>query len=345
MKIVLTGGGTAGHVIPNLALVDELKKSFNEIYYIGSGKALESNLITPYNIPYYAVETPKLKRKLTLENCKIPFQLFKSIKECTKILQELKPDIVFSKGGYVSLPVVISAHKLKIKIVAHESDISMGLANKIATRYCNKICTTFENTGKGKKFVYTGAPVRSTFHSANVARKFHNNLPTILFVGGSQGATEINTFVESNFANLTKNYNIIHLCGKNKLIKTPKTTFKPNYLQMEFSNDMPDLINQSDIVVTRGGSNALFEILAIGKPMIIYPLSKKQSRGDQIENATFFHKNKLGYYIKELNTDALIETATELLKNKSEIIAKQKQYYKQGNKNIVSVILDEVNKN
>ena len=335
MKIVLTGGGTAGHIIPNIALIDDLQKHFDEIFYIGSGKQLEKDLILPYNIKYFSIETPKLVRKFTFKNMVIPLKLITSINDCKRILKDLSPDVVFSKGGYVSLPVVVAAHKLGIKVLAHESDLTMGLANKISKWYCNKICTTFDSTAKGKKFVCTGAPIRKEFKKFDAAPAFKNKLPTILFVGGSQGAAAINKFILENLDTLTLKYNIIHLCGKGKSSGAKHA----HYIEIEFSNDMPTLINQCDVVFTRGGSNALFEILAVNKPMIIYPLSKKESRGDQIENAKYFEQRNLGAYIHNLDINTLIDVIDNSIKNKTRIENHQKTFYKAGNKNILNEII------
>lgn len=339
MKIVLTGGGSAGHIIPNLALIDDLSQSFDDIFYIGSGSKLEKDLIKKYNIKYFSVNSPKLVRKLTLSNLYLPFKLIRSINECKAILKKISPDIVFSKGGYVALPVVIASHMLNIKTIAHESDISMGLANKLSKRYCDKICTTFDLTAKGNKFIYTGAPIRKEFKKFKAIPLFKNSSPTILFVGGSQGANQINQFVYDNLDVLTKKYNVIHLCGKNKSHNLNKS----NYKEIEFSNKMPELINQCDVVFTRGGSNMLFEILAINKPMIIFPLSKKISRGEQIENAIFFDKHKLGTYFKELEINSLIATIDNLISNKNEIEQRQKEFLKIGNQNIINEILSLTN--
>lgn len=338
MKIVLTGGGTAGHVIPNLALIDDLRRHFDQIIYIGSGKQLEKRLVVPYGIEYFGVETPKLQRKLTLKNLEIPFKLHKSIAHCKQLLREINPNVVFSKGGYASLPTVIAAHKLNIKIVAHESDLSIGLANKISKHYCNKICTTFE-INKNDKFVYTGAPVRKDFRPAKVNSPFKNDKPTVLFIGGSQGAKELNDFVLCNLDNLTEKYNIIHLCGNGKTTGITNSSYK----EIEFSNEMPTLLNQSDIVVTRGGSNALFEILAVNKPMIICPLSKKVSRGDQVENANYFHKNRLGYHLKQLDVENLMLALESQLKKANSIKETQKRFFSRGNEKIVQTILQVVN--
>ena len=337
MNIVLTGGGSAGHIIPNLALVKELKKHFDNIYYIGSNKENEKKLVEQYGIEYFAITPPKLIRKFTLKNLTIPFKLIKSINECKKLLKSLNVDVIFSKGGYISLPVVMAGHKLGIKVLIHESDTSLGLANKICSRYCDKIFTTFPIYSKSNKIIQTGTPIREEFlnppHKQNF---FKNNKKTILVVGGSQGSKTINEFIYQNIDELTKNYNIIHLCGINKL----KQIKNDSYLQIEFSNEMPLLINSSDIVLTRGGSNALFEILAIGKPMIIVPLTKKESRGEQIENAKFFTQHNLGCYMPILEINSFINLVEKQLNKTNQIqTLKNKNTYLQGNENVVKEIL------
>ena len=342
MNIVLTGGGTAGHIIPNLALIDELKQYFDNIYYIGSDKDNEKKLVENYGIPYYPISTPKLIRKFTTKNFCIPFLLIKSIKSCKKLLQKLKPDLVFSKGGYVSLPVVIAAHRLGIKVVVHESDTSMGLANRICSRFSNKVCTTFPIYKNKTKYICTGAPIRKEFFHPSKKEYFKNSRSTILFVGGSQGAATINNFVYDNLDTLTKKYNVIHICGANKLI--PKE--KQNYIQMEFCDEMPTLINSCDLVITRGGSNALFEILAVGKPMIIVPLSKKESRGEQIENANFFKQHNLATTMNSLEINALLHNIDTQLQNHNKIKSLQNSFISNaGSKNVVDVIINTIQTN
>ena len=337
MNIVLTGGGSAGHIIPNLALVKELKKHFDNIYYIGSNKENEKKLVEQYGIEYFAITPPKLIRKFTLKNLTIPFKLIKSINDCKKLLKSLNVDVIFSKGGYISLPVVMAGHKLGIKVLIHESDTSLGLANKICSRYCDKIFTTFPIYSKSNKIIQTGTPIREEFlNSPHKQNFFKNNKKTILVVGGSQGSKTINEFIYQNIDELTKNYNIIHLCGINKL----KQIKNDSYLQIEFSNEMPLLINSSDIVLTRGGSNALFEILAIGKPMIIVPLTKKESRGEQIENAKFFTQHNLGCYMPILELNSFINLVQKQLNKTNQIqTLKNKNTYLQGNENVVKEIL------
>ena len=337
MNIVLTGGGSAGHIIPNLALVEDLKKYFENIYYIGSTNKNEQKLVEEYGIPYYSIDTPKLIRKLTLKNLKIPFKLLKSINDCKKILSSLDTNIVFSKGGYISLPVVIAAHKLGIKVVIHESDTTMGLSNRLGSYFCDKICTTFPSQRHSKKIVQTGAPIRKEFFKAPKKQFFKNNKPTILVVGGSQGSNTINSFIYDNINFLTKDYNIIHLCGNNKLQKIDNN----NYIQYEFSNEMPLLINSSDIVLTRGGANALFEIATINKPMIIVPLTKKESRGEQIDNAKYFMQNNLACYLPKLELNSFVDCIKTQLNNSKKICSLQNSFLNNnGNQNIIKVIIE-----
>ena len=339
MNIVLTGGGTAGHIIPNLALIDDLKKSFDNIYYIGSNKLNEQKLVEEYNITYYAIDAPKLIRKITFKNLNIPLKLLKSIKHCKKILKELNADIIFSKGGYVSLPVILAGKQLNIKIILHESDTSLGLANKIASRYATKVCTSFDLKLNNKKFIYTGSPIRKDFLNPKKINFFNNNKPTLLVIGGSQGSTYINDFIYNNIDKIISKYNVIHICGPNKT----RVINIPNYKQIEFSNDIATLINSSDIVLTRGGSNALFEIAFLNKPMIIVPLSTKSSRGEQMQNANYFLQNNLATVMNNLEIENFLYIVNNEIKYKDKIKSLQNnQIKKRGNQNIINIIKENI---
>lgn len=274
-KIVFTGGGTAGHVVPNIAIIEELKNKA-EVFYIGSN-GMEKELIKSINIPYYEISSTKLKRNLSLKNLLIPFILIKAIRQSKKILKQLHPDVVFSKGGYVSLPVVFAAKALKIKVIAHESDLTLGLANKLVKNKCKYICTSFEKTAKSlKNGIYTGSPLRKALFLGNkeqakkLFQKFNENKPTILIIGGSLGSQIINKSIYEILPKLS-NYNIIHLVGKNN-----KNNIKqPNYISFEYYDKINNLFALSDLVISRAGSNAINEILALKKPNILIPLSKK----------------------------------------------------------------------
>ena len=292
-KIVLTGGGTAGHVYPALAIKEELNNDY-EFHYIG-GNGMEKNILSDYkDIIYHQISTVKLERKFTFQNLLIPFKLIKSINQSKKILKEIKPNIIFSKGGFVAVPVVIAAHKLGIPIISHESDLTLGLENKIILHYCDKMCVAFEKTSSyNSKCIYTGQPIRKKVLKGNKKKiKFENSdksKPYLLVMGGSTGAKFINEKVWKNLNDLTKNFNVIHITGKQaKDVKHHK-----NYLQVPYAENIGDYIDLADIVLSRAGSGAINEFLTLKKPMLLIPLSKKCSRGDQIENAKLF--TKLGY--------------------------------------------------
>ncbi|MBO7528073.1 MAG: undecaprenyldiphospho-muramoylpentapeptide beta-N-acetylglucosaminyltransferase [Clostridia bacterium] len=344
--IVITGGGTAGHIMPNIALLPEIKKHFDKIYYLGSKNSMEEKLIKDYKyINFVAIPTTKLIRTLTLKNLSIPFKLFWAIHKTKKILKQIKPNIIFCKGGFVSVPVAIAGKKLNLPIVSHESDLSLGLANKIILKRANVMCTSFEDTAKiNKKCVCTGSPVRKQILSgrANVVitefKGYNSALPTVLFFGGSLGAKNINELVFSSLEELSKKYNIIHIVGKDNSKKQNIN----NYYQLEFTSTIENLFALADVVVCRGGANSLFELLAIAKPMLIIPLSKAQSRGDQIENAKYF-KNK-GYaemmLEEEMNTKLLLQNINKVLANRNKYISNMKSAKaNNANKNIIDIIL------
>ena len=295
MKIVLTGGGTAGHIIPHLALFDDLKKHFDKVTYIGSAESMEEKIVKEkLNIPFFSVTVTKFDRGNLLSIFKIPKLLITGIKDADKILREEKPDVIFSKGGYVSLPVVLAGRRLNIPIVSHESDLSIGLANKLMKGSCKTICTTFEKTARkiGRKGVFTGSPVRHDIVKGKdeSLKKLgiQTNKPILLITGGSLGSKVINDCVRESLGELIKNYYILHLTGKGNFNKG-FDCFR-DYRQVEFTNDMPYFIGASDVVVSRAGSNTIFELALAGKPMLLIPLSKKASRGDQIQNAKYFRR-------------------------------------------------------
>lgn len=285
MKIVLTGGGTGGHIYPNIALLPKLKEKFNNIYYIGETDGIEEKIVKNNDIEFFGISCTKLIRSLTPKNLLIPFELMKSVKQAKQILEKIKPDIVFSKGGYVSLPVCMASKKLKIPVIVHESDYSFGLANKLSIKYAKKVLTSFPiNYSNKMDFQYTGTPIRDEIIKATPLRTFSNFKPTLLVVGGSSGAQSLNELVRNEISEITKKFNVLHLCGKNKV---DNNIISENYLQEEYSNNMGGLMKGADIIISRGGANALFEITQLNKPSLIIPLSNSSSRGDQVENAKF----------------------------------------------------------
>lgn len=326
-SIILTGGGTAGHIMPNLALLPNLEKEFEKIYYLGAKDSMEERILKNYkNVEFIAIPTTKLIRRFTLKNLAIPFKLITSIFKTKKIIASINPNVIFCKGGFVSVPVAIAGKKCKVPIISHESDYSMGLANKIILKYANVMCTSFEDTAKiSSKCICTGSPIRQQIFNGkkeNVLKEFKTYNPskkTLLFFGGSLGSKNINKVVEYNVDKLLSSYNVIHIVGKNNKNKI----IKNGYFAKEFVDNIQDYFDLSDIVICRGGANSLFELLALNKPMLIIPLSKAQSRGDQIENGEYFEKHNFGKVLLEenLNITTLTETINEIFKNYEKIIS------------------------
>lgn len=338
-KIVLTGGGTAGHVYPALAIAEKLNDY--EIHYIGSN-GIEKEILKTYpEITYHEINAVKLERKLTLRNLLIPFKLCSSIKKTKTILKDISPNIVFSKGGFVSVPVAIASKKLNIPLISHESDLTLGLANKIILHYCDKMCTTFEETSKSKsKCIYTGQPIRQKiFQGKKLDLNFNKNKPTLLVLGGSLGAKFLNEIIYNNLDELTKKFNILHICGKNNF----KEINKNDYKLVPYAQNIEDYYASADLVLARSGSGVINELLALEKPMLLIPLSKKCSRGDQIENAKLF--KKLGYAEmieeEEYNFNILIKSLENLIKNSQKI---KKNMKKTAKNNAVYNIIEVINK-
>ena len=327
-KIVLTGGGTAGHVTPNIAIIPTLKEMGYDISYIGTYNGIEKKLIEEIGIPYYGISSGKLRRYFDLKNFTDPFRILKGYFQAKKLIKKLKPDVVFSKGGFVTVPVVFAASKKKIPIVIHESDMTPGLANKLALPKATKICCNFPETKKmfeGKATV-TGTPIRAELFTGDKekAKKFcgfKDDKPTILIVGGSTGSVVINNAIWEVLDELLKTYNVIHICGKDKT--DSKYNGKEGYAQFEYvKSELSDLFTLADIVISRAGANAICELLALKKLNILIPLSLKASRGDQILNAESFQKSGYSYVIDEenLNKDTLLKALTEIEDKKEEYI-------------------------
>ncbi len=326
--IVLTGGGTAGHVTVNISLESELKKHFTKIYYIGSKNGIEKTLIkeqTSYK--YFDITTTKFNRSSILKNLSLPFKLLKGIKEAKQLLKKINPKIIFSKGGYVGLPVVIAGKKLGIPVICHESDLTMGLANKVAKKYAKIICTNFKQTAEqnGSKCVFTGMPVKiSSLSKLSAKHKINapQNKPTLLIIGGSMGAKAINEFVFQYLDTLTKSYYVLHIVGKNNLNQniTLNSNIK-SYRQIEFSNEINVLMRACDLAISRAGANTAIELLANNVPTLFIPLPKKASRGDQIENANYLKSQGLCDVLlqENLTIDALTQKLTALQKNTAQI--------------------------
>lgn len=284
MKIVLTGGGTAGHVMPNIALLPYLKKDFDKIFYIGDKDGIEKKICDEHGVTFYGTDTVKLRRDAVFSNISVPFRLAKCVKEAKKLLEDLSPDVVFSKGGYVALPACLAARSLKIPVVAHESDVTLGLANKITSKFAVLTLTSHSST-KAKNSIYTGNPIRDELFSADgsgVAKKYGLpcKKPLLLVIGGSGGSTALNNIIVSNLDSLLERFEIIHLTGKNA-----ENIEKKGYFHKPYAEDVFDLYAAADVIISRAGANAVREISALGKRVLYIPLPKTASRGDQILNA------------------------------------------------------------
>lgn len=298
MKTILfCGGGSAGHVIPNVALIEELKKDFTTVY-AGTG-AIEESICNENSIKFYKFEAVKFVRGKILCNLSIPFKLLKSIRQAKKILNVTKPDLVFCKGGYVSIPVAIAASKKKIRVMTHESDLSAGLANRLIAHKCVKVLTSFPSTAeKFENGVFTGSPMRKSIFDCDKSALNKMNLPnrkTILVFGGGSGSTVINKNVRAIALEICKKYNMIHICGKNNVVETNIQGYK----QIEFTNDIGSIYACADAAVARCGSNSAHELIALKIPTLFIPLGNSSSRGDQIKNAEYFKSLGLCHVLKE----------------------------------------------
>lgn len=327
-RIVLTGGGTAGHVTPNMALVPKLIDEEYDIAYIGSYEGMERKLIDDIGVPYYGISSGKLRRYFDLKNFTDPFRVIKGYFEAKKILKKLHPNVVFSKGGFVTVPVVIAAKKLHIPVIIHESDMTPGLANKLSIPSASKVCCNFpetiEHLPKGKA-VLTGSPIRQELFQGRKETGlklcgFQADKPVLLIIGGSLGSVAINNAIRNNLDELLKTYQIIHLCGRGNLDQSLDT--RKGYRQFEYvKDDLKHYFACADVVVSRAGANAICELLALRKPNVLIPLGLNASRGDQILNAKSFEKQGYSYVLQEE------DVTSETLLNAVNTVYSQRQTY------------------
>lgn len=305
-RIVLTGGGTAGHVTPNIALLPGLKEAGYDIHYIGSYDGIEKKLIEEFDIPYYGISSGKLRRYFDIKNFTDPIKVLKGYREAAKLMKQLKPDVVFSKGGFVTVPVVMAAKRKKIPAIIHESDMTPGLANKLALSSASKVCCNFPETLNylpKEKAVLTGSPIRQELLTGDRLKAlefcgFTANKPVVLVIGGSLGSVVVNDAVRDILPELLKDFQVIHLCGKDKT--DPKLENTQGYVQFEYiKKELRDLFALADVVISRAGANAICELLALKKPNLLIPLSANASRGDQILNANSFEKQGFSMVLEE----------------------------------------------
>lgn len=323
--IVLTGGGTAGHVTPNMAMIPVLREAGYKISYIGSYNGIEKKLIEELDIPYYGISSGKLRRYFDVKNFTDPFRVLKGFHEAKKLMKQLKPDIVFSKGGFVTVPVVIAAKKCKVPAIIHESDMTPGLANKLCIPSAVKVCCNFPETVKNlpqEKAVLTGTPIRKELLSGDkeAGRRFcgfTSDKPVLMVIGGSLGAASVNNHIRSILPELLKEFQVVHLCGKDKTDES--LTGTEGYVQYEYiKNELADLFALSDIVISRAGANAICEISALHKPNLLIPLSANASRGDQILNARSFERQGFSMVLEEeeITDQKLLDSIRSLYSNR-----------------------------
>ena len=349
-KIAFTGGGSAGHVIPNVALMEELFSGGPyDVCYIGTD-GIEKQIISKGNIPYYQIECPKLIRGVSWtalkNNVKIPVRFFRAVRQAKQGLRAFRPDVLFSKGGYVALPVVLAAKLLKIPCFAHESDFSLGLANKLSAPFCQAVFTSFPETAKHcKKGVYSGAPLRRSVLACSKAQARRSlGLPfhakTVLVFGGGSGSKAINAALRTHLKTLCEKYTILHVCGKGNVVDS---TVK-NYYQFEFIADMGAMYAAADVVVSRAGSGTVFEILALKKPSILVPL-EGQTRGDQAENAAYFERKGLCRVLAQTRLDELPQTIEKTFGDERLFERLRLSSFTSGNTAILRRLCESVNQN
>ena len=333
-KVMLTGGGTVGHVMLNKMLIPELSNMGYQPHYIGSKNGIEKDIMEETQIPYHSISSGKLRRYISLENFKDIFKVVKGVLDAKKILKKEAPLLVFSKGGFVSVPVVLAAAARDVPVYIHESDLTPGLANRIASKFANKVFCTFEETTSSftdAKVSYLGPVLRTDLLQGQTEEGFKLTLfsakkQVLMIMGGSLGSKKINEFIWEHIDTLTEHYQVIHLTGKDNI---NKDISNPDYIQFDYVNeDLKHLLAISDIVISRSGSNAIFELLLVKKPMILIPLGLDQSRGDQIQNAKHFKKEGYAEVIKEedLDINTLRSQLRKIEDNYSDITYKMSQF-------------------
>ena len=347
-RIVLTGGGTAGHVTPHLSLIPKLQAKGYEIHYIGTRNGIEHAMIAKIpEIMYYEVSSGKLRRYFSLKNFSDPFRVLWGAVQSVRLMSRIKPDVCFSKGGFVSVPVVFGAWLNRVPTVCHESDLTPGLANRICARFASRVATTFEECAKaiGAKGVVTGTPMRpALFCGSREAglslAKFNGQKPVLLMTGGSLGAQSVNQCLRQALDGILPYMDVLHLCGKGNL--DPCLEGKAGYCQKEFlDEDLPDALAVADIVLSRAGSNTLSELLALHKPMLLVPYPLGASRGDQIENAESYRRRGLAHVLSQesMEVETLTRELLALLQNREKLAHALESYpIKDGTEAVLQLI-------
>ncbi len=326
---MMTGGGTAGHVMPNLALVKPLREKGYRIGYIGRKKSIEERLAKETGLPFFAISAGRLHRDFNLENWISPWLNMKGTAQALGIIRREKPSVIFCKGGFVSVPVAIAGHMAKVPVVLHESDMTPGLANKLCMPFSDKICVSFEETLAHvpcEKAVLTGTPIRRELAEGNRQEGYaltglRPGKPVVLVMGGSSGAGALNDVIGKAAEKLIQRYEIVHLCGRQQAQFCKP---RPGYCPLEYAGEeLKHLYAMADLIVSRAGANALAEILMLQKPNILIPLPRAVSRGDQILNARSFEKK--GYSLvlpqEELTEENLMMALETVYRNRAKYVS------------------------
>ena len=327
-RIVLTGGGTLGHVTPHLALIPRLKAAGYDIHYIGTAQGMEAEKIRAIDgITYHAVKSGKLRRYFSWQNFTDPFRVIAGAFQAGHIIGKLKPDVVFSKGGFVAVPVVYGAKLHRVPVLCHESDLTPGLANRLCKPCAKKMVTTFPECAEalGKKAECVGTPLRPELFSGTREKGlsllgFDGKKPVLLMMGGSSGAQSVNKALRDALPQLLPEFDVAHLCGKGNL--DPALDGTPGYTQLEFLDaELPDALAAADLVLSRAGSNALMEFQALDKPLLLVPYPKGASRGDQILNAQSFERRGLCKVLLQENmtADTLVAALHETWRDRDKL--------------------------
>ena len=325
-RIVLTGGGTAGHVTPHMSLIPRLMAAGYDIHYIGTERGIEHEMIARIpGVTYHVVRSGKLRRYFSLQNFTDPFRVIHGAWTSVWLMRRLKPDVCFSKGGFVSVPVVVGAWLAHVPTVCHESDLTPGLANRISAKFVDRIATTFAECASalGPKATMTGTPLRPSLfqgsHEKGLALAgLPGKKPVLLMTGGSLGAQSVNACLRACLPALLPQMEVLHLCGRGNL--DPTLNGLAGYAQVEFlGEEMADALAAADIVLSRAGSNTLSELLALGKPMLLVPYPLSASRGDQIKNARSFEKRGLARVLPQerMTPETMTEAVLSLLHDRA----------------------------
>ncbi|MBS3680599.1 undecaprenyldiphospho-muramoylpentapeptide beta-N-acetylglucosaminyltransferase [Ornithinibacillus massiliensis] len=351
-RILFTGGGSAGHVIVNLALIPVFQREGWEIDYIGSKNGIERTLIEQLEgVTYYPISTGKLRRYMSIENMKDPFKVMKGTLQAWRIIGKRKPSVIFSKGGFVSVPVVLASKMRGVSAVIHESDYTPGLANKLAIPFSKKVLATFPETMKylpENKAEYVGAVIREELFQGDKDKGlalcgFNRTKPVLLIMGGSGGSEKINATIRGTLNELLPHFQVVHICGTGKIDESIK---KDGYIQFEYVNkELKDIFAATDFVLSRAGSNAIFEFLALRIPMLLIPLSREASRGDQIINAKSFQDKSYARVLEEedLTDDTLIKELEKLVQQAPIMLDKMKEFQSEKSRDrVVEIIKDSV---